>query len=262
MVNGIGPYLLSSLLLNLMKKSEQSRIVNVTCNLAEFGKLQLGDLEGKKKEYHGGLCFSSTKLLSILLHLLLRRNLAVECFSPSFSKPFQLFSSPSTKSFKKSTTDTATDTATDTTTDTTTDAINETNVNTINTHSKPKSNPSVVSIFPGIFDTKLFRQTLSVQTSLFGVKNDLLVRFFDSLVIEAYAKLKGLVVSPLEKGAEEVLKVALSPVISEDGAGPIYYPNGDDTSSLFFERFEVDDGLLDLLAEEVGEMISSRFCSN
>ena len=79
-VNYLGPFLLTHQLLNLLKSSAPSRIINVSSGLAKDGKVNLDDLQGenitgKKSVSHAQSPFyANTKLMLILYtHELARR---------------------------------------------------------------------------------------------------------------------------------------------------------------------------------------------
>lgn len=63
--NYVGPFLLTNLLLDLLKKSAPSRIVNLTSIMNALGKVDIDDLQGKK-DYDPFSSYSNTKLMNIL----------------------------------------------------------------------------------------------------------------------------------------------------------------------------------------------------
>jgi len=80
-VNYLGPFLLTHQLLNLLKSSAPSRIINVSSGLAKDGKVNLDDLQGenitgKKSVSHARSPFyANTKLMLILYTYELARSL-------------------------------------------------------------------------------------------------------------------------------------------------------------------------------------------
>lgn len=59
---------------DLLKKSAPSRIVNLTSIMNTFGKVDIGDLQGKK-DYDGFSSYCNTKLMNILFTKELARRL-------------------------------------------------------------------------------------------------------------------------------------------------------------------------------------------
>lgn len=72
--NHVAPFLLTDLLLDLLKKSAPSRIVNLTSIMNTFGKVDVDDLQGKK-DYDGFSSYCNTKLMNILFTKELARRL-------------------------------------------------------------------------------------------------------------------------------------------------------------------------------------------
>lgn len=71
--NYFGPFLLTNLLLDMLKKSPGSRIVNVSSIVNMFGKADCGNLNGER--YNIALMYYNTKLLNILFTKELARRL-------------------------------------------------------------------------------------------------------------------------------------------------------------------------------------------
>lgn len=92
-VNYFAPFLLSNGLLDLLKKSESARIINVTSGLAKNSSIDLEDLQSEKK-FKGMDVYSMTKLLDIIftysLHEKLREenneNISVNVMHPGLVK--------------------------------------------------------------------------------------------------------------------------------------------------------------------------------
>jgi NAD(P)-dependent dehydrogenase (short-subunit alcohol dehydrogenase family) len=64
-INHLAPFLLTSLLLDLLKASAPSRIVTVSSDAHRWGKLDLDDLQSRKR-YRGMQVYGRTKLANIL----------------------------------------------------------------------------------------------------------------------------------------------------------------------------------------------------
>jgi len=60
--NYIGPFLLTNLLLPLLKQTPEARIINVSSNAYSQGQIDLGDLQ----KYHGFKAYASSKLAIVL----------------------------------------------------------------------------------------------------------------------------------------------------------------------------------------------------
>ena len=73
-VNYLAPFLLTHELLNLLKDSSPSRIINVTSGLAKKGSVDLDDLQSEKK-YAGMQTYSNAKLMLIMFTYELARRL-------------------------------------------------------------------------------------------------------------------------------------------------------------------------------------------
>jgi len=65
-VNHLAPFLLTNLLLDRLKESQPVRIVNVSSEAHRFGKLDLGDLEFRRRNYRGLRVYGVSKLLNVL----------------------------------------------------------------------------------------------------------------------------------------------------------------------------------------------------
>jgi len=74
-VNHLAPFLLTNLLLDRLKESQPVRIVNVSSEAHRFGKLDLGDLEFRRRNYRGLRVYGVSKLLNVLFTQELARRL-------------------------------------------------------------------------------------------------------------------------------------------------------------------------------------------
>jgi NAD(P)-dependent dehydrogenase (short-subunit alcohol dehydrogenase family) len=73
-INYLGPFLLTNLLLPLLKKTPEARIVNVSSNAYFQGKIDLNNLHLKKR-YQGFKAYSASKLAIVLFTLELAERL-------------------------------------------------------------------------------------------------------------------------------------------------------------------------------------------
>jgi NAD(P)-dependent dehydrogenase (short-subunit alcohol dehydrogenase family) len=73
-VNYLGPFLLTHELMDLLKKSAPSRVINVSSGLANRGKADLADLQSEKN-YSGMRAYSNVKLLLTMASYELARRL-------------------------------------------------------------------------------------------------------------------------------------------------------------------------------------------
>ena len=73
-INYLGPFLLTNLLLPILKKTPESRIVNVSSNAYFQGKIDLNNLHLKKR-YQGFKAYSASKLAIVLFTLELAERL-------------------------------------------------------------------------------------------------------------------------------------------------------------------------------------------
>lgn len=73
-VNHLGYFLLTNLLLDLLKKSAPSRIVNVSSAAHTYGEVDFDDLQGGKK-YGGFAAYANSKLANVLFTYELARRL-------------------------------------------------------------------------------------------------------------------------------------------------------------------------------------------
>lgn len=76
--NHLGPFLLTNLLLDLLKKTGQSRIVVLSSIVNIFGKINFDDMTWLRK-FDGGEPYFDTKFANILFTLELSRRLQAEC---------------------------------------------------------------------------------------------------------------------------------------------------------------------------------------
>lgn len=86
--NYLAPFLMTNLLIDILKSSSPSRIINVTSGL-HFGTINFNDLEFKKK-FSGMKAYSQSKLAMILFTRLLAKKLeetdvTVNCFQPGMT---------------------------------------------------------------------------------------------------------------------------------------------------------------------------------
>jgi retinol dehydrogenase-12/retinol dehydrogenase-13 len=85
-VNHLGPFLLTTLLLDLLKKSTPSRIVVVSSTMHKWSTINFEDLQGEKK-YHYGRAYGQSKLANVMFTCALARRLegsgvTVNCLHP------------------------------------------------------------------------------------------------------------------------------------------------------------------------------------
>jgi NAD(P)-dependent dehydrogenase (short-subunit alcohol dehydrogenase family) len=73
-VNHLAPFLLTNLLLDLLRKGRRARIVNVSSDLHQ-GSIDFEDIEFRKKEYNGVAAYRQSKLANILFTKELSRRL-------------------------------------------------------------------------------------------------------------------------------------------------------------------------------------------
>lgn len=64
-VNHLAPFLLTNLLLDLLRRAERARVVNVSSDLHQGG-IDFEDIEFRKKEYNGIAAYRQSKLANIL----------------------------------------------------------------------------------------------------------------------------------------------------------------------------------------------------
>ena len=85
-VNHLAPFLLTNLLLDVMKKSAPGRIVNVSSEAHRSGRMKFDDLEGKKS-WNSLRAYGQSKLANILFtvklaEILKDHNITVNCLHP------------------------------------------------------------------------------------------------------------------------------------------------------------------------------------
>ncbi|MFQ5968997.1 MAG: SDR family oxidoreductase [Nitrososphaerales archaeon] len=84
--NHLGPFLLTNLLLDMLKASSPARIVNVSSSAHTRAKVNFDDLQGER-HYNGFQAYSQSKLCNILFTYALAKRLSgtgvtVNCFHP------------------------------------------------------------------------------------------------------------------------------------------------------------------------------------
>lgn len=77
-VNHLGPFILTNLLLDSLRKSPKARIINVSSNAHYRGKLQLDDLNTRKNYRKGITAYGQSKLCNVLFSLELADRLSEE----------------------------------------------------------------------------------------------------------------------------------------------------------------------------------------
>jgi NAD(P)-dependent dehydrogenase (short-subunit alcohol dehydrogenase family) len=86
-VNHLAPFLLTNLLLDLLKKGASSRIINVASKAHERARLDFEDLQATRKNYNTLAGYSASKLANVLFTLELARrlegtNVTANCLHP------------------------------------------------------------------------------------------------------------------------------------------------------------------------------------
>ena len=86
-VNHLAPFLLTNLLLDLLKKSSAARIVNVASMAYQRARLDFDDLQAARKNFNGLAGYGASKLANILFTLELARrlegsNVTANCLHP------------------------------------------------------------------------------------------------------------------------------------------------------------------------------------
>jgi len=87
--NYLAPFLMTNLLINILKKSKPSRIINLTSGM-HYGTINFNDIEFKQK-FSGAKAYRQSKLGLILFTRLLAKklegtNVTVNCVQPGMSK--------------------------------------------------------------------------------------------------------------------------------------------------------------------------------
>jgi NAD(P)-dependent dehydrogenase (short-subunit alcohol dehydrogenase family) len=89
--NHLGPFLLTHLLLDLLKKSASPRIINVSSAIHKWAKIDLTDLQFNHRKYHFMKAYAQSKLLMNattfeLAKQLEKTNITVNCLHPGAVK--------------------------------------------------------------------------------------------------------------------------------------------------------------------------------
>ena len=89
--NYLGPFLLNNLLIDLLTKSQPSRIINVSSAIHKLAKLDLSDLQYDKRKYQFMKAYAQSKLLMNIMTFELSRRLTgtgitVNCVHPGAVK--------------------------------------------------------------------------------------------------------------------------------------------------------------------------------
>jgi retinol dehydrogenase-12 len=85
-VNHLAPFLLTNLLLPLMKASQPARIINVSSSVHHSGRINFNDLQSKRR-YHPNTVYANTKLANVLFttqlaKMLLGSGVTANCLHP------------------------------------------------------------------------------------------------------------------------------------------------------------------------------------
>lgn len=75
-LNHLAPFLLTNLLLDLLKKSAPARIINISSDIHKWGKIHLDDLQFEKRKYQFMKAYAQSKLLLTVTSFELARQLA------------------------------------------------------------------------------------------------------------------------------------------------------------------------------------------
>jgi len=89
--NHLGPFLLTNLLLDLLKTSAPSRIINISSAIHKWGKVDLQDLEFERRYYHFMRAYAQSKLMMNLTSFALAQKLqgtgvTINCIHPGAVK--------------------------------------------------------------------------------------------------------------------------------------------------------------------------------
>jgi NAD(P)-dependent dehydrogenase (short-subunit alcohol dehydrogenase family) len=89
--NHLGSFLLTNLLLDLLQKSEPSRIINISSAIHKWAKIDLNDLQYEHRNYHFMKAYAQSKLLMNIVTFELSRRVAdsgvtVNCVHPGAVK--------------------------------------------------------------------------------------------------------------------------------------------------------------------------------
>ncbi|MEJ2511677.1 MAG: SDR family oxidoreductase, partial [Anaerolineales bacterium] len=85
-VNHLAPFLLTNLLLPVMKASQPARIINVSSSVHHSGRINFDDLQSKRR-YHPNTVYANTKLANVLFttplaKMLLGSGVTANCLHP------------------------------------------------------------------------------------------------------------------------------------------------------------------------------------
>jgi NAD(P)-dependent dehydrogenase (short-subunit alcohol dehydrogenase family) len=85
-VNHLAPFLLTNLLLDLIKRSAPARIINVSSGMHQSGHIDFADLQSEKR-FRGSSAYAATKLANVLFTYeladrLASTNVTVNCLNP------------------------------------------------------------------------------------------------------------------------------------------------------------------------------------
>lgn len=89
--NYLAPFLLTNLLITLLKKSASPRIINISSAIHKWAKIDLNDLQYERRKYHFMKAYAQSKLLMNIMSFELARRLSdtritVNCIHPGAVK--------------------------------------------------------------------------------------------------------------------------------------------------------------------------------